>query len=95
MARRFDYDVVVIGAGVAGLTAVASLKRAGQRVSCLEARDRVGGRTYTVHDPYTPIPIELGAEFIHGRPPEIGQLIRGEGLCVFEHTPRALHIDPG
>jgi monoamine oxidase len=95
VAPRFDYDVVIVGAGVAGLRAASSLTRNGYSVCCLEARDRIGGRIYTVHDPFAPIPIELGAEFVHGRPPEIWGLTRSAGLRVFEHTARALHIDRG
>src|SRR5258705_4661012 len=65
-----DADVLVIGAGVAGLAAAHELSRAGVNVMVLEARDRIGGRIYTLHDESSPLPIELGAEFIHGRPPE-------------------------
>ena len=42
-----DVDVCVLGAGFAGLTAALRLKQAGQSVALLEARDRVGGRTFT------------------------------------------------
>ena len=41
---------------------------AGRRVVVLEARDRVGGRIHTLHDPEVPHPIELGPEFVHGHP---------------------------
>src|SRR6476659_6574247 len=44
-----DVDVCVVGAGFAGLTAALRLKQAGRSVAVLEARDRVGGRTYTEH----------------------------------------------
>ncbi|MGE5055574.1 MAG: flavin monoamine oxidase family protein [Acidobacteriota bacterium] len=69
MAR--DPDVIIIGAGMAGLAAARELGRAGLSVYILEARDRVGGRVFTVHDPACAVPIELGAEFIHGRAREI------------------------
>lgn len=69
-------DVVVVGAGVAGMMAAADLAGAGLKVLLLEARDRVGGRVFTRRDPVGNIPVELGAEFIHGRPPEIMGILR-------------------
>jgi monoamine oxidase len=60
------YDVVVIGAGAAGLAAARELSGAGKRVCIIEARGRIGGRISTVHLSDLPHPIELGAEFIHG-----------------------------
>ena len=64
-------DVVVIGAGVAGLAAARRLNEQGVRVIVLEARDRIGGRVFTARDARTPLPIELGAEFLHGDAPEV------------------------
>ena len=62
---------------------------------CLEATHRIGGRIFTMHNALSPLPIELGAEFVHGRPPETWRLIRSAGLTVYEHTLQALHIDRG
>jgi monoamine oxidase len=60
-------DVIVIGAGVAGLTAARVFAEAGLHVHILEARDRIGGRVWTIYSP-NGTPVELGAEFIHGSP---------------------------
>jgi monoamine oxidase len=64
-------DVVVIGAGVAGLAAAGELAHAGLRVTLVEARQRMGGRIHTLDPEGAGGPVELGAEFIHGRPPEL------------------------
>lgn len=77
------YDVAIIGAGIAGLAAARSLAAAGQKVILLEARDRIGGRILTERDSATDLPIELGAEFVHGRPPELLDLIREAGLTLY------------
>ncbi len=57
------YDVVVIGAGFAGLVAARDLIEAGRNVVVLEARDRPGGRTYSGTFPGTDVVIDLGAEW--------------------------------
>lgn len=72
-------EVIVIGAGAAGLAAAAMLGRAGHSVLVLEARDRIGGRIWSRHEPALPAPIELGAEFIHGASPETHAWLRGAG----------------
>lgn len=75
-----SHDVVVLGAGAAGLAAAAELGRAGQPVLVLEARDRIGGRVWTHHEPGLAVPVELGAEFIHGRPAVTFALMRDAGI---------------
>jgi monoamine oxidase len=77
------FDVVIIGAGISGLAAGRQLASAGRRVAIIEARDRVGGRIYT-HHPAPNIPVELGAEFIHGLPPSLWALIREARLATYE-----------
>ena len=90
-----SYDVVVIGAGAAGLAALQVLDKAGLRVVVLEARDRIGGRIFTVHDPLSALPLELGAEFVHGRPPEIWNVIREAGLVVYDGTDQSRYMNNG
>jgi monoamine oxidase len=75
-------DVIVIGGGIAGLVASQRLAAAGLTVTLLEARNRLGGRIFTQHhDGY---PVELGAEFVHGKPPEIMQAVKAAGLKTAE-----------
>lgn len=66
-----DCDVLIVGAGAAGLAAAVEVAAAGKYVCVLEARDRLGGRIFTRHDPQAGAPLELGAEFIHGEAPSI------------------------
>ena len=77
-------DVLVIGAGAAGLMAARELNRAELSVRLLEARDRLGGRMYTLQDPALPVPIELGAEFVHGKSPELFTIARAANLPLYE-----------
>jgi monoamine oxidase len=81
-----DYDVVIIGAGAAGLAAAATLTQQGYRIALVEARDRIGGRVYTIRPPGATLPIELGADFVHGRPDETFALAAEAGLRLYEQT---------
>ena len=75
-------DVAIVGAGVAGLAAARELHRRGFRVAVLEARDRIGGRILTQRDERLPLPIEMGAEFIHGEAPETARVLAEAGLLA-------------
>ena len=57
-------DTVVVGAGLAGLCAARDLMDAGRQVVLLEARDRVGGRTYSTHFEAAGLTVDLGAEWV-------------------------------
>jgi monoamine oxidase len=76
----------VIGAGAAGLAAAGELRRQGFQVAVYEARDRIGGRILTHRDARIPMPIELGAEFIHGEAPLTGRLLREARLADYDLT---------
>jgi monoamine oxidase len=69
------YDVLILGAGAAGLAAARDLARAGKSVIVLEARDRIGGRIFTHQDNLSPLPVELGAEFVHGKHPALMSIL--------------------
>src|SRR5437588_3662331 len=81
-------NVIVIGAGAAGLAAARDLSRGGCKVVVLEARDRIGGRVFTHRNSDSPVPIELGAEFVHGKSPEIINVARAANLELYEVSER-------
>ena len=76
------YDVVVVGAGFAGLTAARELSRQGLRVHILEARDRIGGRTWL--DRRLGRDLEIGGTWVHWTQPYIWAELKRYGL---ETTP--------
>ncbi|MEA2336174.1 MAG: hypothetical protein QOE82_181 [Thermoanaerobaculia bacterium] len=79
-----DFDVIVVGAGAAGLAAARDLSAAGKRVCVLEARERIGGRIHTIRETGSALPIELGAEFIHGEAEETFAIVDAAGLLAYE-----------
>jgi monoamine oxidase len=79
-----DTDIVVVGAGAAGLAAALSLAERGVRVIVAEGRDRVGGRVRWQAVGSVAVPAELGAEFIHGDAPETSAFLRAAGLSTVE-----------
>jgi monoamine oxidase len=88
-------DVVVIGAGVAGLAAASDLASAGLRVIVLEGRDRIGGRIYTRHDARAPLPIELGAEFVHGEAKETVAVLEAAQAVMCDVTGERWMLERG
>src|ERR1700736_2454026 len=74
-----DCDVIVVGAGMAGLAAASELRALGLDVLVVEARNKIGGRVDTDYE-FASHPIERGAEFIHGENVVTWELIRKFGL---------------
>lgn len=75
-----SFDVAVIGAGMAGITAARNLSQKGHSVVLLEARDRVGGRTYT--GSALGGRLELGGGYVHWAQPNIWSELQRYGLTA-------------
>jgi monoamine oxidase len=73
-------DIIIIGAGAAGLMAALKLSAKNKNVIVLEARDRIGGRVNTVENSSNTKNVELGAEFIHGDLPVTLNLLEEAGI---------------
>src|SRR5690242_8867985 len=84
MTEPTHFDVIVIGAGAAGMAAARALSAAGSTVVVLEARARIGGRILTVRTEGNDRPLELGAEFVQGRVPETLAIAERAGLALCE-----------
>jgi len=72
------YDVVVVGAGFAGLTAARELSRQGLAVHIVEARDRIGGRTWL--DRRLGRELEIGGTWVHWTQPYVWAELKRYGL---------------
>ena len=73
-------SVLIIGAGLVGLTAARELERRGCNITVFEARERVGGRVWTIRDGFGNMHGEAGGEFIDEEQHEIRKLARELGL---------------
>jgi monoamine oxidase len=85
-------DVVVVGAGLAGLVAARDLVAAGAEVVVLEARDRVGGRTLTL-PAADGTPIDHGAQWIGPTQDRIAALAASVGVTTYPTWDRGLHTE--
>ena len=89
------HDVVVIGAGAAGLMAARELTRAGKQIVVLEGSHRVGGRVLTLFETRAGMPIELGAEFVHGDAPTTTRLLDEARLATVPVSGEHVRSDDG
>ena len=67
--RHMMNEVVIVGAGAAGLAAALEMQSSGRSFILLEARDRIGGRAFTDRETFLPTPVDLGATWIHSYGP--------------------------
>src|SRR5258708_40282158 len=93
MQPKTTIDVLIIGAGAAGLAAWRELHSTGFNATVLEARNRIGGRILTDHS--TSSPIELGAEFVHGKPKAIWPILEKARLKMLESSDTRMVFDKG
>lgn len=85
-------DTIVVGAGVAGLTAARLLARAGRRVVVLEARDRIGGRVST--DRHDGLVTDMGASWIHGvTDSAVAEAVDAFGMEIVEFSVGGYQVD--
>jgi monoamine oxidase len=89
-------DVIIIGAGVAGLVVLNELSRAGLKCTVLEAAPVAGGRIATLYDGGFPGPVETGAEFLHGDDvPFTNKLLKDAGLEVVQAAGAMIPVRKG
>ncbi len=78
-SRNTD-TIIIVGAGACGLMAGRKLSQAGKKVIILEARDRIGGRIWSLPEDEFGYPAQGGAEFVHGEAPITKALAKEAGL---------------
>lgn len=79
-----DHDIIVVGAGFAGVAAARELRHRGQSVLVLEARDRLGGRTWYEDDVLAGRAFELGGTWVHWTQPHVFAELSRYGLELVE-----------
>lgn len=82
MSNELDYDIIIIGGGFAGLTAARELSHQGLKIALLEARDRLGGRTWSKQ--WNGQLQEMGGGWVHEVQPYVWAEITRYGLSLFE-----------
>lgn len=89
-AARADYDVIVVGGGMAGVSAAREVSRSGLRTLLLEGRNRLGGRTF--YSKFAGRDVELGANYLYWLQPHIWAEVERYALPI-DDTPAAVNPD--
>ena len=87
-----DAEVIIVGAGVAGLVAADELVRHGHDALVLEARDRVGGRTLNGLIPGTDAVVELGGQWVGPTQDRIAALLTALDISTYPTYDDGLHV---
>src|SRR5687767_13305968 len=90
-----ETDILIIGAGAAGLAAAYELSLVNKRLIILEAENRAGGRIHSIRDDRFAQIVETGAEFIHGELPVTLRLIEKAGLSSHSAKGKMWEIENG
>jgi pseudooxynicotine oxidase len=77
-----EYDVIIVGGGFCGVTTARECRHAGYRTLLLEARNRLGGRTFTAN--FNGRPVDMGGTWVHWSQPHVWSEIRRSGLTLQE-----------
>ncbi len=77
-----ESEIIIVGAGVAGLMAARELAKAGKKVLILESRNRIGGRIMPLDEAEFGYPAQGGAEWVHGAAPVTRALVKEAGLSI-------------
>ncbi len=83
-------DVVIVGAGLSGLYSAYLLKNFNYDVKIIEAKDRIGGRTYTINENGNSI--DLGGQWISSKQTRVMNLVKSLGIEYFEQYDKGNHI---
>ena len=87
--------VIIIGGGAAGLAAARTLSLEGIPVTLLEAQNRLGGRMHTIRTQQRDLPVELGAEFVHGEENKTWEYIEAAKLRTYKVPDRHWRLQNG
>lgn len=87
--------IIIIGGGAAGLMAAYKLSAQNNKVILLEAADRLGGRIHTYTNDSFSMPVELGAEFVHGKLPVTLGLLKEAGIKYYKVAGKTINLRKG